>query len=65
MKVQKRNQISELLISKFKNKYQVNDQLEPEIDLLIKDQVNTLLAQGDSYESQLAKVDKRLSELIV
>ena len=65
MKVQKRNQISELLISKFKNKYQVNDQLEPEIDLLIKDQVNTLLAQGDSYESQLAKVDKRLAELIV
>jgi hypothetical protein len=27
--------------------------------------VNNLLTQGESYESQLGKCDKRLSELIV
>jgi len=50
----------DLLVNKFRNKYNINGSTESEIDKLIRDEVSILLNDGNTYEGNLYKLDKKL-----
>jgi len=60
IKEQKRQQLSILLINKFRNKFCVNNVSEPQVDHLIKQEVTKLLQDSNMYESKLNQIDKVL-----
>lgn len=53
-----------LLTNKFRNKFGVNNVTEPAIDSIIRQEIGTLLADGQTYESNLNKLDKKLEVII-
>ena len=56
----KREQLATLLITKFRNKYNVNATKDSSIDKIIVDEVRKLLKQGNANESNLVKLDRKL-----
>jgi len=62
-KDKKRLQLSILLINKFRNKFKVNAELEPEVNKIIKDEV-MILVNDALVEQKLTALDKRLDALI-
>jgi hypothetical protein len=63
-KESKRQQLCVLLTNKFRNKFGVNNMHDPEIDQLIVKEINALLADGKTYESNLKLIDRRLEVMI-
>ena len=53
-----------LLTNKFRNKFGINNVTEPHIDVIIRDEIRNLLADGKTYESNLTKLDKKLEVMI-
>ena len=60
----KRQQLSALLVNKFRNKYAVNGSADSQIDKLIQDEVAKLLSEGTAHESALQRVDKKLEAVV-
>jgi hypothetical protein len=54
----------ELLVNKFRNKYNINSSSEMEVDLMIRKEVTQLLNDGNTYEGNLYKLDKKIEQLI-
>jgi hypothetical protein len=54
----------DLLVNKFRNKYNINGSTESEIDKLIRDEVSILLNDGNTYEGNLYKLDKKLEQMV-
>lgn len=57
-------QLIVLLTNKFRNKFSVNNVTEPAIDKVIRDEIEKLLQDGTTYESNLNKLDKKLEGII-
>ena len=57
-------QLIVLLTNKFRNKFSVNNVTEPAIDKVIRDEIEKLLQDGTTYESNLNKLDKKLEAII-
>ena len=57
-------QLIVLLTNKFRNKFSVNNVTEPAIDKVIRDEIEKLLQDGTTYESNLNKLDKKLEGVI-
>ena len=53
-----------MLVNKFRNKYNINGSQEKEIDLLIITEVTNLLEDGNTYEGNLYKLDKKLEAMV-
>ena len=64
IKEKKRLQLTMLLTNKFRNKFGINNVVEPEIDRLVRAEIKALLMDGATYESNLNKLDKRLEVMI-
>ena len=64
IKEKKRQQLVVLLTNKFRNKFGINNVTEPHIDVIIRDEIRNLLADGKTYESNLTKLDKKLEVMI-
>jgi len=64
IKEKKRQQLVVLLTNKFRNKFGINNVTEPDIDVIIRDEIRNLLADGKTYESNLTKLDKKLEVMI-
>ena len=64
MKEKKRQQLVVLLTNKFRNKFNINNITEPDVDILIRDEIRDLLSDGKTYESNLNKLDKKLEVMI-
>lgn len=64
IKEKKRLQLVVLLTNKFRNKFGVNNVTEPAIDQIIRQEISQLLADGQTYESNLNKLDKKLEVVI-
>jgi len=62
-KQQKREQLAQLLITKFRNKYNVVAGKDSEMDLLIVEEVRKLLKNGNASESGLVKLDMKLGQI--
>jgi len=60
IKEQKRNQLSLLLINKFRNKFNVNSIQEVEIDRMMLSEIQKLLRGGSPTESNLIALDRKL-----
>lgn len=56
----KREQLAQLLITKFRNKYNVIAGKDSEMDLLIVEEVRKLLKNGNANEAGLVKLDMKL-----
>jgi hypothetical protein len=52
------------LVNKFRNKYNINGSSESDIDLLIRTEVTNLLEDGNTYEGNLYKLDKKLEAMV-
>lgn len=63
-KEQKKLQLNILLVNKFRNKFGVNSVNEPEIDNIIKQEVQELLTDSNMYESKLNQIDRKLESCI-
>lgn len=64
LKEQKKMQLMILLVNKFRNKLNVNNITEPDLDKIIKDEVEALVNKGSMHESDLHKLDKKFQTLI-
>lgn len=64
IKAGKRQQLSTLLVNKFRNKYAVNGSADSHIDKVIQDEVQKLLSEGTAHESALQRVDKKLEAVV-
>jgi hypothetical protein len=64
IKEKKRMQLIVLLTNKFRNKFSVNNVTEPAIDKVIREEIEKLLQDGTTYESNLNKLDKKLEAMI-
>jgi hypothetical protein len=64
IKEQKKQQLSILLVNKFRNKYMVNGSKEYHVDKIIKDEIKKMFDEGTTTESALNKLDKKLETLI-
>jgi len=51
-------------VNKFRNKYNINGSTESEIDILIRSEVSALLEDGNNYEGNLYKLDKKLESMV-
>lgn len=51
-----------LLCNKFRSKFNVNQISEPEIETVIRDKINELLKDGNTYEAHLNKLDQSLGK---
>jgi hypothetical protein len=61
----KREQLATLLITKFRNKYQINLMTERKLADAIHEQVNKMVLMQDSLsEKQLQTVDQMISQLV-
>ena len=60
-KTQKRDQIKQMLINKFRLKYAVKPDVDA-FDQVIRDEVNALMVLDKITEGELMKLDKRLSQ---
>lgn len=61
VKEQKKQQLSILLINKFRNKFNVITTTESECDKLIVSEVTKLINAGTSTQMALGKLDEKLS----
>ena len=59
-KLQKREQLAQLLITKFRNKYNVVAGKDSAMDNLIVEEVRRLLKNGTANEAGLVKLDMKL-----
>lgn len=64
VKEQKKQQLSVLLINKFRNKFNVVSTTETDIDKLIVSEVTNLINQGSGTQAALGKLDEKLSNEI-
>ena len=64
IKEQKKQQLTILLVNKFRNKYMVNGAKEFLVDKIIKEEIKSMFDQGTPSEAALNKLDKRLEVLI-
>ena len=62
MKEAKKQQLSILLINKFRNKFNVITTTESDVDKLIVSEVTKLINAGTSTQAALGKLDERLSQ---
>lgn len=62
IKEQKKQQLSVLLINKFRNKFNVITTTEVEVDKLIVSEVTKLINAGTSTQAALGKLDEKLSQ---
>ena len=53
-----------LLVTKFRNKYQINGTEENHIDKVIVEEVQALVSQGSTYEANLYSLDKKLEAIV-
>lgn len=60
----KREQLANLLVNKFRNKYNVNSAKDAKIDAIIQKEVSSLLQGGHATEANLFKLDSKLETLI-
>ena len=60
-KSQKREQIKLMLINKFRLKYGVKPDID-DMDQIIRDEVEALMVQDKISETELLKLDKKLSQ---
>jgi hypothetical protein len=61
----KREQLAQLLINKFRNKYNINSATEKDLDTLIQDEVKQLiLHEANVSENQLTALDKAISSTV-
>ena len=63
-KTQKRDQIKQMLINKFRLKYAVKPDVDA-FDQVIRDEVNALMVLDKITEGELMKLDKRLSQKVL
>ena len=64
LKEQKKMQLMILLVNKFRNKLNVNNITEPDLDKIIKDEVENLVNCGAMHESDLHKLDLKFQNII-
>ena len=57
-------QLTELLTTKFKNKFKINIHSESHLIALVQDEVQALLLSGQAYEKNLVKLEQKLSSCI-
>jgi len=64
VKEQKKQQLTILLVNKFRNKYMVNGSKEYLVDKIIKEEIKKMFDEGTPSEAALNKLDKKLEILI-
>jgi hypothetical protein len=64
IKDQKMQQLTNLLVNKFRNKYNVNGVKEQHVDRVIKDEIKKMFDEGNPSEAALTRLDKKLEVLI-
>lgn len=63
-KMQKQEQLMQLLVNKFRNKFRVSMSEQSEIDSIIKYNVATLITSGNMTEKNLKELDLKLEKEI-
>ena len=64
IKEQKKQQLTLLLVNKFRNKYVINNQTEIHIDRMVRDEIRKMFDEGTPSEAALNKLDKKLELMI-
>ena len=64
IKKQKREQVANLLINKFRNKYMISSVKDKELNEIIITEVRAMLSGGSAHEASLFNLDMKLEQMI-